>query len=576
MVVMPTEGVSEYDPTLGEKFVFVTGGVMSGLGKGITAASTGRLLANAGFDVTAVKIDPYLNVDAGTMNPYQHGEVYVLKDGGEVDLDLGNYERFLDVDMTSDHNVTTGKVYKEVIENERAGDYLGKTVQIIPHVTDDIKRRIREAAEGHDVCIVEVGGTVGDIEGMPYLEALRQFSHEQDEADLLFVHVTLVPYSKNGEQKTKPTQHSVKELRSIGLQPDVLVGRCDDRLEAKTKEKIALFCDVPNEAVFSNPDVEDIYHVPLMVEEEGLDGYVMERLDLTDDALPPAERDNAWRELVTRETTGEVDVALVGKYALEDAYISIHESLKHAGLERGVDVNVLWVDADEMTEEHERNLERAGGIVVPGGFGARGMGGKVDAVRYARENGVPFLGLCLGFQMAVVEYARNVLGYEGAHSAEMEPETPHPVIDILPEQYEVEDMGGTMRLGAHETRIEPGTLAHEIYGSDTCTERHRHRYEVNPRYIQAFEDAGLVFSGTAGNRMEILELPDHPFFFGTQFHPEFRSRPGRASPPFVGFLDAVIEDSDRLAVDDEADGESAAELEKGEEAEEGEEGEVTV
>ena len=551
MVVMPTEGVSEYDPTLGNKFVFVTGGVMSGLGKGITAASTGRLLANAGFDVTAVKIDPYLNVDAGTMNPYQHGEVYVLKDGGEVDLDLGNYERFLDVDMTFDHNVTTGKVYKEVIENERAGDYLGKTVQIIPHVTDDIKRRIREAAAGHDVCIVEVGGTVGDIEGMPYLEALRQFSHEQAEEDLLFVHVTLVPYSKNGEQKTKPTQHSVKELRSIGLQPDVLVGRCDDRLAPETKRKIALFCDVPNEAVFSNPDVDDIYHVPLMVEEEGLDRYVMERLDLLEDALPPAERNNAWRELVTRETTGEVDVALVGKYALEDAYISIHEALKHAGLERGVDVNVLWVDADETTDEHERNLERAGGVVVPGGFGARGADGKVDAIRYARENGVPFLGLCLGFQMAVVEFARNVLEYEGAHSAEMEPDTPHPVIDILPEQYEVEEMGGTMRLGAHETDIVPGTLAHEIYGSDTCTERHRHRYEVNPRYIQAFEDAGLVFSGTAGNRMEILELPEHPYFLGTQFHPEFRSRPGQASPPFVGFLDAVLERSGRTGTDEE-------------------------
>ena len=551
MVVMPTEGVSEYDPTLGGKFVFVTGGVMSGLGKGITAASTGRLLANAGFDVTAVKIDPYLNVDAGTMNPYQHGEVYVLKDGGEVDLDLGNYERFLDVDMTSDHNVTTGKVYKEVIENERAGDYLGKTVQIIPHVTDDIKRRIREAAAGHDVCIVEVGGTVGDIEGMPYLEALRQFSHEQDEEDLLFVHVTLVPYSKNGEQKTKPTQHSVKELRSIGLQPDVLVGRCDDRLDPETKEKIALFCDVPNEAVFSNPDVEDIYHVPLMVEEEGLDRYVMERLGLTERALPEAERNSAWRELVTRETTGEVDVALVGKYALEDAYLSIHESLKHAGLERGVDVNVLWVDADEMTDEHERNLERANGVVVPGGFGARGTQGKVDAIRRARENDVPFLGLCLGFQMAVVEFARNVLGYEGANSTEIDDGTPHPVIDILPEQYEVEDMGGTMRLGAHETEIEPGTLAHELYGADSCTERHRHRYEVNPRYIQAFEDAGLVFSGTAGNRMEILELPGHPYFLGTQFHPEFRSRPGRASPPFVGFLDAVLERDGATGTDGE-------------------------
>ncbi len=538
---MPTEPDTEYDPTLGNKFVFVTGGVMSGLGKGITAASTGRLLKNAGFDVTAVKIDPYLNVDAGTMNPYQHGEVYVLKDGGEVDLDLGNYERFLDIDMTFDHNVTTGKTYKHVIEKERAGDYLGKTVQIIPHITDDIKRRIREAAEGTDVCLIEVGGTVGDIEGMPYLEALRQFAHEEDDDDILFTHVTLVPYSKNGEQKTKPTQHSVKELRSIGLQPDILVGRCEDRLDLDTKEKIALFCDVPMEAVFSNPDVEDIYHVPLMVEEEGLDEYVMERLGLTDAALPPEERDNEWREVVTQPTTGEVEIGLVGKYGLEDAYMSIHEALKHAGLEANVDVEVTWVHSEELAEGHDGQLDELDGIVVPGGFGSRGTEGKIEAVRYARENDVPYLGLCLGFQMAVVEYARNVLGLEGAHSAEIEAETPHPIIDILPEQYEVEDMGGTMRLGAHETDIEPGTLAHEVYGETSCTERHRHRYEVNPEYIEELEDAGLVFSGKSNNRMEIVELDDHPYFFGTQFHPEFRSRPTRASPPFVGLLDAMVE-----------------------------------
>ena len=538
---MPTEPDTEYDPTLGNKFVFVTGGVMSGLGKGITAASTGRLLKNAGFDVTAVKIDPYLNVDAGTMNPYQHGEVYVLKDGGEVDLDLGNYERFLDIDMTFDHNVTTGKTYKHVIEKERAGDYLGKTVQIIPHITDDIKRRIREAAEGTDVCLIEVGGTVGDIEGMPYLEALRQFAHEEDDDDILFTHVTLVPYSKNGEQKTKPTQHSVKELRSIGLQPDILVGRCEDRLDLDTKEKIALFCDVPMEAVFSNPDVEDIYHVPLMVEEEGLDEYVMERLGLADAALPPEERDNEWREVVTQPTTGEVEIGLVGKYGLEDAYMSIHEALKHAGLEANVDVEVTWVHSEELAEGHDGQLDELDGIVVPGGFGSRGTEGKIEAVRYARENDVPYLGLCLGFQMAVVEYARNVLGLEGAHSAEIEAETPHPIIDILPEQYEVEDMGGTMRLGAHETDIEPGTLAHEVYGETSCTERHRHRYEVNPEYIEELEDAGLVFSGKSNNRMEIVELDDHPYFFGTQFHPEFRSRPTRASPPFVGLLDAMVE-----------------------------------
>jgi CTP synthase len=537
---MPTEPETGYDPELGRKFVFVTGGVMSGLGKGITAASTGRLLSNAGFDVTAVKIDPYLNVDAGTMNPYQHGEVYVLKDGGEVDLDLGNYERFLGTDMTFDHNVTTGKAYKHVIERERAGDYLGNTVQIIPHVTDDIKRRIREAAEGTDVCLVEVGGTVGDIEGMPYLEALRQFSHEEDDGDVLFAHVTLVPYSKNGEQKTKPTQHSVKELRSIGLQPDVLVGRCEDRLDPDTKEKIALFCDVPTDAVFSNPDVDDIYHVPLMVEEEGLDEYVMERLGIATEALSPADRDSRWRELVTRDRTGELQVALVGKYALEDAYMSIHEALKHAGIHREVEVNVLWVDADEMRDHHTERLREADAIVVPGGFGSRGAEGKIEAIRYARENDVPFLGLCLGFQMAVVEYARNVLGLEGAHSAEIEAETPYPVIDLLPEQYDLEDLGGTMRLGAHETEILPETLAREVYGADSCTERHRHRYEVNPEYIDDLEAGELTFSGRAGNRMEIVELDDHPYFLGTQFHPEFRSRPDRASPPFVAFVEAAL------------------------------------
>jgi len=538
---MPTDP-QRYDPDLGRKFVFVTGGVMSGLGKGITAASTGRLLSNAGFDVTAVKIDPYLNVDAGTMNPYQHGEVYVLKDGGEVDLDLGNYERFLGVDMTSDHNVTTGKVYQNVIESERAGDYLGETVQVIPHITNDIKRRIREAAEGSDVCLIEIGGTVGDIEGMPYLEALRQFAHEEDDEDILFTHVTLVPYSKNGEQKTKPTQHSVKELRSIGLQPDILVGRCENELDDKTKEKIALFCDVPTDAVFSNPDVEDVYHVPLMVEREGLDEYVMQELNLAGEALPEGERSTEWRDLVTRERTETVDVALVGKYDLEDAYMSVHEALKHAGIQRGVEVDVQWVDADEMDDRDAERLESADGVVVPGGFGSRGSEGKIEAVRYARENDVPFLGLCLGFQMAVIEHARNVVGLDGADSTEIEPDTPHPVIDLLPEQYETEEMGGTMRLGTHETDIDEGTLAAAVYGDTSCTERHRHRYEVNPEYIPQLEADGLTFSGHADNRMEIVERADHPYFIGTQFHPEFRSRPDRASPPFVGLLDAILDE----------------------------------
>jgi CTP synthase len=536
---MPTEQTG-YDPSLGRKFVFVTGGVMSGLGKGITAASTGRLLANAGFDVTAVKIDPYLNVDAGTMNPFQHGEVYVLKDGGEVDLDLGNYERFLDIDMTFDHNVTTGKVYREVIEKERAGDYLGRTVQIIPHITDDIKRRIREAAEGSDVCIVEVGGTVGDIEGMPYLEALRQFAHEEEDDDILFTHVTLVPYSKNGEQKTKPTQHSVKELRSIGLQPDILVGRCEDPLEEETREKIALFCDVPTGAVFSNPDVEDIYRVPLVVEDEGLDEYVLDHLGLAGEALPERQRDTTWRETVTRESEGKVEVALVGKYGLEDAYISIHESLKHAGLEKRVDVDRQWVHSEDLVDGHDGQLAGVDGVVIPGGFGSRGTEGKIEAIRYCREQDIPLLGLCLGFQLSVVEFARNVLGLEGAHSAELDEDTPHPVIDLLPEQKEMDDMGGTMRLGAHETDLHEGTLARELYGASTCTERHRHRYEVNPEYIPDLEAAGMVFSGTSGERMEVLELPDHSYFLGTQFHPEFRSRPTRASPPFVGFLDAIV------------------------------------
>jgi len=540
---MPTE--TGYDPSKGNKFIFVTGGVMSGLGKGITAASIGRLLANAGFDVTAVKVDPYLNVDAGTMNPYQHGEVYVLKDGAEVDLDLGNYERFLDVDMTADHNVTTGKVYQHVIERERAGDYLGQTVQIIPHVTDDIKRRIRAAAADTDVCIVEVGGTVGDIEGMPFLEALRQFASEEPRENRVFIHVTLVPNSTNGEQKTKPTQHSVKELRSIGLQPDAVVGRNEDRLADDVREKIALFCDVPTDAVFSNPDVEDIYHVPLVLEEEGVDDYVMDALDLEAAALPPTDRHSEWRELVTRETTGSVEVALVGKYGLEDAYLSIHEALKHAGLEHRVDVNRRWVHAEDVIDGIDGELDAVDGIIVPGGFGARGTEGKIAAIRYARDNDVPFLGLCLGFQLAVVEYARHVLGLDGAHSTELTDDPAHPVIDLLPEQYRVDDLGGTMRLGAQETTIEPGTLAHRLYQADTCIERHRHRYEVNPEYIDDLEAAGMVFSGSAGHRMELLELPDHPFFLGTQFHPEFRSRPGRASPPFVGFVDAVLDRSRR-------------------------------
>jgi len=527
---MPEEG--------SPKFVFVTGGVMSGLGKGITAASLGRLLKNAGLDVTAVKIDPYLNVDAGTMNPYEHGEVYVLKDGAEVDLDLGNYERFLDTDMTSDHNVTTGKVYRSVIERERAGDYLGKTVQIIPHVTREIKQRVRACAEGHDICLVELGGTVGDIEGMPFLEAVRQMGNEEDDEDFLLLHVTLVPLTNNGEQKTKPTQHSVKALREIGLHPDVVVGRSDDPLEDETREKISLFCDVPEDAVVSAPDVDDIYRVPLVLEDEGLDAYAMGEL-----GVEKRGEDTSWRDVVTQEQKGRIEVALAGKYDFEDAYLSVYEALKHAGLRNNVDVDVRWVETDRMDEGDFDRLEAADALVVPGGFGERGTSGKLEAVRYARENDVPFLGLCFGFQMAVVEYARNVVGLEDAHSAEVDEGTPHPVIDLLPEQYDVENLGGTMRLGDKETHIDDGTLARELYDDDKAVERHRHRYEVNPDYIDELEETGLVFSGRSksGNRMEILELPDHPFFVGTQFHPEFRSRPGDPSPPFVGLVDAAVD-----------------------------------
>ncbi|MDY6774574.1 MAG: CTP synthase [Halobacteria archaeon] len=522
------------------KFIFVTGGVMSGLGKGITAASLGRLLKNRGFDVTAVKIDPYLNVDAGTMNPYEHGEVYVLKDGGEVDLDLGNYERFLDIDMTFDHNVTTGKVYSNVIDRERSGDYLGKTVQIIPHITDDIKRRIREAGDDEDICIIELGGTVGDIEGMPFLESVRQMHNEEDEDDFLLVHVTLVPLTNNGEQKTKPTQHSVKELRELGLHPNIVVGRSEDKLEDETREKISLFCDVPTDAVVSTPDVDDIYHVPLTLEDEGMDDYVMSELSLESEA---DEMNTDWRETVTQETDETVKIALAGKYEFEDAYLSVHEALKHAGLRHNVETEVLWVNTEDMEEEDRRKLRQVDGLIVPGGFGERGTEGKVNAVKYARENGVPFLGLCFGFQMAVVEYARNVVGLDGAHSTEIDEETPNPVIDILPEQYDVEDMGGTMRLGEKETQIDEDSLAHSLYSARSVSERHRHRFEVNPEYIDVLEENGLVFSGRSNSRMEILELPqdEHPYFVGTQFHPEFKSRPGKPSPVFVGLVEAALE-----------------------------------
>ncbi|MDI3498353.1 glutamine hydrolyzing CTP synthase [Archaeoglobus sp.] len=523
------------------KYIVVTGGVMSGLGKGITAASIGRLFVDMGYRVIPIKIDPYINIDAGTMNPFQHGEVYVLKDGTEVDLDLGHYERFIGEEVTGDHNITTGKIYKRVIEKERKGDYLGQTVQIIPHVTDEIKSWIRRVAKesNAEICLVEIGGTVGDIEGMPFLEAIRQMHNEEKEEDFALVHVTLVPLDAGGEQKTKPTQHSVKELRELGLHPDVIVGRCSERLKPATKKKIALFCDVPEEAVISNEDAEDIYEVPLIFKREKLDEYLMRKLNLR-----AKESRKEWAEMVKRMKTlyEEASIAIVGKYVdVRDAYLSIKEALKHGGIEAGCKVNIVWVDSEDLENVDDFTLD-VDGILVPGGFGARGAEGKIRAIEYARENGVPFLGICFGFQLAVIEFARNVVGFSEANSTELDENTPHPVIDLLPEQKGIDEMGGTMRLGDIEVTIKPGTIAHKLYGSEKVVERHRHRYEVNPEYIEKIESKGLVFSAYSdgGRRMEIAELPDHPFFFATQFHPEFKSRPYRPSPPFVGFVRAAL------------------------------------
>jgi len=523
------------------KYIIVTGGVMSGLGKGITAASIGRILKNKGFSITAIKIDPYINIDAGTMSPYQHGEVFVLKDGGEVDLDLGNYERFLDIELTREHNITTGQVYQTVIEKERRGDYLGKTVQIIPHVTNEIKERIRKVSKksGADICIIEVGGTVGDIESMPFLESMRQMHSEEKEEDIAFVHVTLVPLDTQGEQKTKPTQHSVKELRSLGLQPDAIVARCKEPVLEDTKSKIALFCDVPASAVVSAHDARDIYYVPSLMEQEGLSDYLMGKLKLV-----PKRTSNEWDDLLKKMSAidKEIRVAVVGKYAhLGDSYISINEALKHAGIECRCRVKIEWIDA----EEFERNpdsidtLQKYNGILVPGGFGARGTEGKILAIKYARENNIPYLGLCLGMQLAVIEFSRNVVGLENANSSELA-KTDYPVIDILPEQENVKNMGGTMRLGNCEAILIPGSLASKLYGDGPLIERHRHRYEVNPKYIPQIEAKGMKFTGRNDDRMEIAEIPGHKFFFSSQFHPEFRSRPGRPSPPFLAFVKAAL------------------------------------
>lgn len=514
---------------------------MSGLGKGITAASTGRILKNKGYNVTAIKIDPYINIDAGTMSPFQHGEVYVLKDGGEVDIDLGHYERFMDINLVSDHNITTGKIYKTVIEKERRGDYLGKTVQIIPHITNEIKERIRKVAResGADICLVEVGGTVGDIESMPFLEAVRQMRAEENEEDFTLIHVTLVPIDTMDEQKTKPTQHSVKELRELGIQPDIVVGRCKKELHKSTKSKISLFCMVPEAAVISAHDSADIYQVPIQLEHEGMADYLMKRMKLT-----PREDNQSWNGMVHKMESADrnVTVAIVSKYGIEDVYLSVKEALKHAGIATGCNVRIKWIESEDIEKAADLPafFKDVNGILVPGGFGVRGIEGNIKAIKYAREHNMPYLGLCLGFQLAVIEFTRNVVGYKDATSSEFSAQGTH-VIDILPEQKDIKNLGGTMRLGEHTAWVKDNTLAHQLYDATKICERHRHRYEVNPDLIDEIEGKGLIFSAKNDNRMEICELPSHKFFLGTQFHPEFRSRPERPSPPFVGFVKAMLQ-----------------------------------
>ncbi|MCD6502861.1 MAG: CTP synthetase [Thermoplasmata archaeon] len=529
------------------KYIFITGGVLSGLGKGITVSSIGRILKEYGIKVTAIKIDPYINWDAGTMNPFQHGEVFVLEDGGEVDLDFGNYERFLDENLTSNHSITTGKVFYRVIEKERKGCYLGETVQIIPHVTNEIKSLIRDVAENTEaeVVLIEIGGTVGDIESMPFLEAARQMFIEEGPENVMFIHVTLVPQlSSTKELKTKPTQHSVRELRAAGIQPDMIICRSPIPLDKEHIEKIALYSNVPKKAVISAPDVENTYEVPLLLESQGVGEYIIKRLKLSPKRIPDF---SSWREFCERlkGPNGSVRIAIVGKYAkLKDAYLSVIEALKHAGAALGVKVQYEILNSELINRKNvEKFLKGFDGIIVPGGFGQRGVEGKIEVIRYARENDVPFLGICFGFQLTVIEYARNVLGLKDAHSTEIDPETPHPVIDLMEEQRDIDRYGGTMRLGGQKVILKEGSLAHRLYGTTEIVERHRHRYEVNTRYIKTLEEHGLVFSGTdeTGKRMEILELPNKTYFIASQFHPEFKSRPMRPAPLFYGLVKTAFE-----------------------------------
>ncbi len=528
------------------KYIFVTGGVVSSLGKGITAASLGRLLKSRGLRTAIQKFDPYINIDPGTMSPYQHGEVFVTDDGAETDLDLGHYERFIDESLSKSSNVTAGKIYWAVINKERRGDYLGGTVQVIPHITNEIKERVYRVAREHnpDVVITEIGGTVGDIESLPFLEAIRQLKSDVGRENVMYIHVTLVPFLQAaGEAKTKPTQHSVKELRSIGIQPDVIVCRSEKPLSKEMEEKIALFCDIDKEAVIQAVDADSIYEVPLILAREGLDEIVIKRLGL--EADEPQMDD--WKEIVEKikKPKKEVTIALVGKYVeLQDAYMSVVEALRHAGIHYETGISIKWIYSGLLEEPGDLSvLNGADGILVPGGFGDRGIEGKIAAVQYARENRIPYLGICLGMQLAVVEFARNVCGLTGANSSEFDPETANPVIDLLPEQKEIDDLGGTMRLGTYPCKVASDSRTYRAYGEEIIYERHRHRYEFNNTYRVRLTGAGMVIAGTSPDDrlVEVIELADHPWFVASQFHPEFKSRPNRPHPLFRDFIGAAIE-----------------------------------
>ncbi|ARC86834.1 CTP synthase [Clostridium argentinense CDC 2741] len=532
------------------KYVFVTGGVVSSLGKGITAASLGRLLKNRGLKVSIQKFDPYLNVDPGTMSPYQHGEVFVTDDGAETDLDLGHYERFIDENLSKNNNVTSGRVYWSVISKERRGDYLGGTVQVIPHITNELKDRVYRVAKEKDVDVVitEIGGTVGDIESLPFLEAIRQIQYEVGRENVCFIHVTLVPYlGKAGELKTKPTQHSVKELRSIGIQPDIIVCRSKKEISNDLKDKIGLFCNIQGSSVIQNLDAENLYEVPLMLHSEGLDTLVCEKLRLNSNSIDNSE----WVNMVDKlkNLKRNVKIALVGKYVeLHDAYISVVEALNHGGLNNDAKIEIKWVNASEVTSINVKEyLGDVDGILVPGGFGDRGVEGKIESIKYARENKVPFLGICLGMQCVIIEYARNVLGLKGANSAELMPETPYPVIDLMSDQKEVDEKGGTMRLGLYACRLEKNTKAYESYNNEVIYERHRHRYEFNNQFRKQLMDSGLILSGTSPDErlVEIVEIKDHPWFVASQFHPELKSRPNRPHPLFGNFIKASLKGKEK-------------------------------